>query len=326
MTEPKLSVVVASVNGFPYVGHCLDALAERAAGAEVIVADSTDDETRRRLAEGWPSAKLLTFDEQRTVPELRAAGIFASTAPFVAVIEDHCQVTPEWATAALSAHEQGQAVVGGPIRNVVTERARDWAAFFCEYSAFMEPLPEGEVRALTGMNVAYDRRAIDAMADLLRRGRCGRGWLHARLRERGIGLYCAADMVLEHDKDFGLGEFLSQRWHYSRSYAGMRSEELGRRRYLYALDHGRIYADPRRSGDRVGRTTAGCRDRASGRRQPCRRFGRVARGDVRRAAAVARNSRTVGLGVPARIVEGGPADAARILRADRDGPDSGARK
>jgi hypothetical protein len=42
-------------------------------------------------------------------------------------------------------------------------------------------------------------------------------------------------MALEHDKGFGVAEFLSQRWHYSRSYAGMRNEVLGRRRYLYAL-------------------------------------------------------------------------------------------
>ena len=234
MSEPKLSVVVASVNGFPYVGQCLDALAERAPGAEVIVADSTDGETRRRLQEGWPAVKLLSFEEQQTIPELRAAGIFVAGAPLVAVIEDHCRVTPEWADAAVEAHEQGHAVVGGPIRNVVTDRARDWAAFFCEYSAFMEPLPAGEAKALTGMNVAYDRKAIAAMEDLLRKGRW-EGWLHARLQERGIGLYCASDMVLEHDKDFGLGEFLSQRWHYSRSYAGMRNETLGRRRYLYAL-------------------------------------------------------------------------------------------
>jgi hypothetical protein len=234
MSAPKLSVVVASVNGFPYVAHCLDALAERAPGAEVIVADSTDEETRRRLRRGWPAVKLLSFEEQQTIPELRAAGIFASTAPLVAVIEDHCRVTPGWAEAAAAAHEEGHAVVGGPIRNVVTERARDWAAFFCEYSAFMEPLPEGQTEALTGMNVAYGRDAITAMEDLLRKGRW-EGWLHARLQERGIGLHLAAQMVLEHDKDFGLGEFLSQRWHYSRSYAGMRNESLGRRRYLYAL-------------------------------------------------------------------------------------------
>ncbi len=234
MTEPELSVVVASVNGFPYVGRCLDALSERAPGVEVIVADSTDDQTRGRLREGWPAVRLLTFDEPQTVPELRAAGIFAAAAPRVALIEDHCLVTSGWAGAAVAAHRAGRAVVGGPVRNVVTERVRDWAAFFCEYSAFMEPLPEGETDDLTGMNVSYDRDAIAAIEDLLRDGRW-ETWLHPRLRERGFALYCAAEMVLEHDKGFGLREFLSQRWHYSRSYAGMRNASLGRRRFLYAL-------------------------------------------------------------------------------------------
>ena len=128
----------------------------------------------------------------------------------------------------------GRDVVGGPIRNVATGRIRDWAAFFCEYSAFMEPLPAGPIDGLTGMNVSYDRAAIDAVEDLLRAGRW-ETWLHARLREQGFELYCAPEMVLEHDKDFGLGEFLSQRWHYSRSYAGMRNVTLGRKRWLYAL-------------------------------------------------------------------------------------------
>jgi hypothetical protein len=234
MTVPPLSVVVASVNGFPYVGRCLDALAAHAPGVEVIVADSTDDGTRRRLREGWPSVHLLSFDEPRTVPELRAAGVFASTAPYVALIEDHGLVTPRWADAALSAHHAGREVVGGPVRNAATRRVRDWAAFLCEYSAFMEPLAEGEIGTLTGMNVSYSRPAVAAMEDLLREGRW-ETWLHARLRERGFRLHCTPEMVLEHDKDFEMGEFLSQRWHYSRSYAGMRNASLGRKRPLYVL-------------------------------------------------------------------------------------------
>lgn len=234
MSAPELSVVIASVNGFPYVGRCLDALAEHAPQVEVIVADSTDEASRRRLAEGWPDVRLLTFVERKTVPELRAAGIFAAQAPYVAVIEDHCLVGPGWASAALAAHRAGKDVVGGPIRNVVTRRARDWAAFFCEYSAFMEPMEAGEVAGLTGMNVSYSRRALEAIDDLLREGRW-ETWLHPRLLERGLELYCVPAMVIDHDKDFGVREFLSQRWHYSRSYAGMRSETLGAGRYLYAL-------------------------------------------------------------------------------------------
>ena len=79
--------------------------------------------------------KLLSFDEPMTIPELRAAGVFAATAPVVAVIEDHCIVVASWARAARAGHRPATRVVGGPIRNVATERVRDWAAFFCEYSA-----------------------------------------------------------------------------------------------------------------------------------------------------------------------------------------------
>ena len=84
------------------------------------------------------------------------------------------------------------------------------------------------------MNVSYDRAALAAIDDLLRDGRW-ETWLHPRLRERGFELYCRPHMVVEHDKDFDLGEFLSQRYHYSRSYAGMRNSTLGPKRLLYAL-------------------------------------------------------------------------------------------
>lgn len=232
--SPELTVVVASVNGLPYLDDCLDSLASHAPEAEVVVADWTDQETRSHVKRRWPHVKLLSFDRPKAVPELRAAGIAAATAPYVAVIEDHCIVTPAWAEAIVEAHKAGHHVVGGAVRNVKTRRARDWAPFFCEYSAFMEPSPTGTVDDLTGMNVSYDRQALAEIADLLAEGR----WesdLHQRLRERGYEFWSAPGAVIEHAKDFGFVEFASQRYHYSRSFAGMRNPQLGARRPLYAL-------------------------------------------------------------------------------------------
>ena len=234
MTRPELSVVVASVNGLPYLASCLEALERHAPEAEVVVADWTDDVTRRLVRERWPQVKLLSFDEPRTVPELRAAGIFAAEAPYVAVIEDHCDVLPGWANGIVESHHEGHAAVGGPIRNARTRRRRDWAAFLCEYSEFMEPVDAGAGGGLPGMNVSYDRAALAAIDDLLRAGHW-ETWLHPRLRERGFELWSEPRIVLEHAKDFGFFEFASQRYHYSRSYAGMRNAELGRKRLLYAL-------------------------------------------------------------------------------------------
>lgn len=225
-------MVVASVNGLPYLVRCLDALERHAPDAEVVVADWTDDDTRRRVRSRWPDVRLLSFDEPMAIPELRAAGIAAASAPYVALIEDHCLVREGWAQRILDAHAQGHAVVGGSIRNAADDRVRDWAAFFCEYVDFMEPLPKGSTQSLLGMNVSYDRRAIAALEDLLRQGRW-ETWLHPHLLRSGFELYCDPAISLDHAKDFGVREFASQRYHYSRSHAGMRNPELGWKRLVY---------------------------------------------------------------------------------------------
>lgn len=227
-------MVIASVNGLPYLSACLDSLERRAPEAEVVVADWTDEETRRLVRERWPSVRLISFDEPMAVPELRAAGIAVARAPHVAVIEDHCVVRDGWAGRLLDAHRRGHPVVGGPVRNGATRRLRDWAAFFCEYSEHMEPMPTGSAPSLLGMNVSYDRRAIAAMEDLLREGRW-ETWLHPRLQSSGFELHSEGQASLDHVKDFGFREFLSQRWHYARSHAGMLNEQLGRKRIVYVL-------------------------------------------------------------------------------------------
>ena len=232
MSSPQLSVVVASVNGLRYLDGALAALTTHAPEAEIVVADWTDEATRRHVRSTYPSVKMLSFDQPQTVPELRAAGIAATTAPYVAVIEDHCVIQPGWSAAILETHGNAYSVAGGPIRNGATRRIRDWAAFFCEYNEHMEPLPAGPTRSLPGMNVSYDRRAIESMQPLLDEGRW-ETFLHPYLLERGFTFYAEPRMLLVHDKDFGFREFSSQRYHYARSHAGMLNDQLGRRRVLY---------------------------------------------------------------------------------------------
>jgi hypothetical protein len=234
VTDPSLSVVIASVNGMPYLGACLDSLRDHARGADVIVADCTDAATRVTVQRDWPFARVLAFTEPTTIPVLRAAGIFAASASTIAVIEDHCVVGVGWASALLRARQEGHAVVGGPIRSGVGARIRDWAAFLFEYSAFLEPVQRGATDSLPGMNVCYDAEAVLEIADLLRAGKW-ESWLHGRLRERGFELYCEPDAVIEHEMDFGIRDFVAQRYHYARAYAAMRTPDLHGRRVVYCL-------------------------------------------------------------------------------------------
>jgi glycosyltransferase involved in cell wall biosynthesis len=230
---PPLSIVVASVNGLPYVDECVSSLVKHCPDAEILVPDCTDEPTRQHLRRRWPQARVIGFEMPTSVPALRAAGVAAATAPYVAVIEDHCVVDKGWAAELLASHHGGQSVVGGPIRNG-SKRIRDWAGFLFEYSRYMEPIERGPVADLPGMNVSYDRKAIDVIDDLLRQGKW-ESWLHARLRARGFELFLDDDAVIHHVKDFGFGDFAAQRFHYARAFAAMRNEDLGPRRFLYAL-------------------------------------------------------------------------------------------
>lgn len=160
--EPAVSVVVASFGGEAALERCLSSLAVAAMIApstEVIVATEAPPETVARLATRFPEVRFLQADPGTSVFRLRSLGVAQAQGGLVALLEDHCTVAPEWLAALCAAHQAGYAVVGGPIDN---GRAGiySWALYFCEYSAYMPPLPEGPVPTLLAANAAYSREAL----------------------------------------------------------------------------------------------------------------------------------------------------------------------
>jgi glycosyltransferase involved in cell wall biosynthesis len=221
--HPVVSVVVPSVNGLPAIAACLEALQRQdgSVPAEVIVADRCGEATRAALRERFPDVQVLAALPGTAIPALRAMGIARSRGLLVAVLEDHCHAGPGWLAAIDRARRKGHQVIGGAVENGSVERVVDWAAFYCEYARFMPPLEGGEVEEVTGNNVAYDRAVLAGLGSL------EDSWeffIHARLKERGVRFFCEPDLVVSHRKEFGFREFLSQRYHYSRSFAGMRLE------------------------------------------------------------------------------------------------------
>ena len=230
MTEaPAISVVIASVNGLPYPLACLEALAAQEGGfsSEVILADCTGPATVAAVKERFPEVTVLTFDEQKSVPWLRAAGIRAARGRLVAVTEDHCVPHPDWYRRMVEAHRRtGWAAVGGGVENASTERLIDWAVFFCEYSQHMSPVEAGPSDFLPGMNVAYDMEALEPIKDVFAEG-LWENFLHDKMRAAGHVLGMDPSIVVGHQKYFTVPMFTAERFHYSRSFAGMRVQGQG---------------------------------------------------------------------------------------------------
>ncbi len=222
MTTPELSVVVPSVNGWADLAGCLAALeAERADRVlEVLVPERCGGAVREQVATRFPWATVLPVSDRTTIPEMRALAFDRATAPSVAVIEDHVIVPRGWAGQLLLARSTAQ-VVGGGVENAATDRLVDWAAFLCEYSHLLPPLPAGESPGVTGNNTVYDRALLDRHREVTHAGRW-ENYLHDALLRDGVKLICRPDIVVGHKKHYTVVEYFTQRYLYARSYAGAR--------------------------------------------------------------------------------------------------------
>lgn len=234
---PQLSVVIASINGCRYLRECLAALSAQTGDvqAEVIVADCVGSTVRDYVTEFHPGVRLISFDGPKSVPELRSAGILASSGAIVAITEDHCIPGPDWYESIVRAHSvHPDPAIGGAVDNGATERSIDWAVFFCEYSNFISPVPSGVVHDLPGPNVSYKRKALQDLEPLIRDG-YWETFLHWNLEAAGHALISDPGMRVIHKKDFAFSSFFLERFHYGRAFAGTRNTLVSPGRRLFYL-------------------------------------------------------------------------------------------
>lgn len=221
--SPDISVVVPSVNGWADLEGCLAALAGQKNGVrvEMLVADRLGPALREKVRARFPEARIIEAPPGTGIPRLRAMAFAAASAPVVGVIEDHVIVPPDWAARMIEAHRAGAEAVGGSVANAADTRYVDMAAFLCEYSHCLAPPPAGPAEWLTGNNVTYRRDLLDRFRPVIEQ----EGWenlLHDALKHAGITLTSRPDIAVGHKKHYTVWEYTSQRFLYSRSFAGAR--------------------------------------------------------------------------------------------------------
>lgn len=232
---PDLSVVIASVNGWDVLEptlRALDAQPERDY-MEVIVVEALGEDVRERLRAHVPPVEIVEA-ERLSIPKLRHLGVCRAQGKIVAILEDHGRVSPDWARSLLEAHRGPWAAVGGAVENGKFGLV-NWAVFFCEYTPYMKPVPEGEAVDLPGNNIAYKRPHLMRHAAVLAEGKW-ESWINANLRADGVRLASTNSVVVQHIKPFRFLHFIVQRFHFARSYAGMRRvDQSPLQRLVYGL-------------------------------------------------------------------------------------------
>src|SRR3954447_4535020 len=116
--DPRMSVVICSLNGADGVDRCLSALARQtiADELELIVVDdgSTDGTADVGHRHG---ARVIRHETNRGLSAARNSGVRAATAPVVGFLDDDTEPAADWAEHLLSAYAPGVAGVGGVVES-----------------------------------------------------------------------------------------------------------------------------------------------------------------------------------------------------------------
>lgn len=232
-----VSVIVVSVLGSSYLDRCLEAL-HRQHGEfdlEILVVTPHRDETVNRIERKFPDVRLLTSKSRIGIPQLRALGLSHAVGETVAITEDYCIPAENWCMEIIRAHERGYDVVGGAIENGSSDTLVNWAAFFCEYSERMMPVPDENVGGLAGNNTSYRREVFEKIDESVVHDRW-EYFIHREFRKLGVEMRSVPTIVVHKTKEHRFIPFMRERFHFSRSFAGMRGRSMPLPvRVLYAL-------------------------------------------------------------------------------------------
>lgn len=158
-----ISVIIASYNSKATIERCLDSLRHQRTDAEfeVIVVDSSTDETPKVIKRAFPEVTLVRLGERTFQGPARNIGIQRAKGDILAFMDADCVAPPNWLSNIIRAHESQFRVICGSVRNGHPESLVSWAEFFFAASEYLEHAPRRCVKVAPGCNMSCKRKVFE---------------------------------------------------------------------------------------------------------------------------------------------------------------------
>jgi len=198
---PAVTVLIPSYNSAATIRATLDAVMAQDFDEpyEIIVVDSSSDDTPAIISEAFAQVKLLHRTERTDPGTARNLGIAQARGEIVACLDADCTAPRDWLRRMVAAQRAGHPIVGGSVENGNPERTLAWAGFFGEFREFIAVGEPRLVSHLPTCNISYQRSIFGRFGgfpttfypqeDLL---------FHWRLGQQGIPIWFDPSITVRH--------------------------------------------------------------------------------------------------------------------------------
>ena len=197
----KLSFVLVtdSMEKIEGVLQALDCQTARDQVEVVIVLPSSEEKTvnASRFA-SFGGYRIVAVDSIMPMPQARAAGVRATTAPAIFIGETHSYPHPVFAAKLIEAHEGVWDIVVPGLDNANPSGARSWSSFLLDYGYWLSALPSSQVASGPTWNASYKRHVLIELDKQLDGALSSGDELPMALRERNRRFFFASDAKISH--------------------------------------------------------------------------------------------------------------------------------
>ncbi|MBN1217451.1 MAG: glycosyltransferase [Anaerolineae bacterium] len=158
-----VSVVIPSFQSARTIVACLEAVFNQKFDKpfEVIVVDSSTDETATIVRKQFPRVTIIALSQQTLPGPARNLGLQQARGDIIVFLDSDCVPAPDWLQRMVATHAAGHTIVGGAVLNGTPDNAVGWAGYISEFREF---LPQGEARMvghLPTCNISYRSDLFD---------------------------------------------------------------------------------------------------------------------------------------------------------------------
>ena len=238
--EPRLSIIVPSYNSRKTIERCLESLKDQNTNKdfEIIVVDSSTDDSVKFIEERFPKVRLYRFSERKFAGGARNFGISAAKADIIAFIDADCTADRNWVDEILKAHQSPHLAIGGSITNANPDSYIGWASYFCEFSQWMPNSPTTLLTDVAGANMSYKRKTLEEFGYFIEGTYCSDTDFHWRLQQRGYRLRFMPSILVRHHNINSFKRFLGHEYNHGRDFAQVcvKSKNFSKlKRFIYAF-------------------------------------------------------------------------------------------
>lgn len=168
-----------------------------------------------------PHARWLECETGASLPILFGSALAATNAEWIAFLDADCPVREGWLPAALALCRRSESIIGGAVEPAGLRSKSAWAAYFCDYGAFLPPLPPGPAPVVPGNNFLLRRSAL-SLAPSLAAPQFWKTLFLQALAVQGIQAIGAPQLVIRYGKNLPARVWLRRRFENGRCFAAKR--------------------------------------------------------------------------------------------------------